>query len=144
MEVSSFFGGIYLLKVNDRNSRARCEICSKLTIKTPERSWWRRPGTWCNSGTKGPKRGTSELWDHLTTRDSPQSLKVLPGTLLRFKRGTQYPSQSLKVEPRDPLQSVKMDPYNISSLLYLLHSRWIQILNIWKSENFFMETIFNE
>ena len=27
----------YLLKVNNRNTRARCEICSKLTIKTPER-----------------------------------------------------------------------------------------------------------
>ena len=29
--------GIYLLKVNNRNSRTRCEICSKLTIKIPER-----------------------------------------------------------------------------------------------------------
>ena len=29
--------GIYLLKVNNRNSRTRFEICSKLTIKTPER-----------------------------------------------------------------------------------------------------------
>ena len=27
----------YLLKVNNRNTRAMCEICSKLTIKTPER-----------------------------------------------------------------------------------------------------------
>ena len=29
--------GIYLLKVNNRNTTTRCEICSKLTIKTPER-----------------------------------------------------------------------------------------------------------
>ena len=29
--------GIYLPKVNKRNSRTRCEICSKLTIKIPER-----------------------------------------------------------------------------------------------------------
>ena len=29
--------GIYLLKVNNANSRTRCEICSKLTIKTPGR-----------------------------------------------------------------------------------------------------------
>ena len=29
--------GIYLLKVNNRNTRTMCEICSKLTIKTPER-----------------------------------------------------------------------------------------------------------
>ena len=27
---------IYLFKVNNRNTRKRCEICSKLTIKTPE------------------------------------------------------------------------------------------------------------
>ena len=29
--------GIYLLKVNNRNTRTRCEICSKLVIKIPER-----------------------------------------------------------------------------------------------------------
>ena len=29
--------GIYLLKVNNRNTRASCEICSELTVKTPER-----------------------------------------------------------------------------------------------------------
>ena len=28
--------GIYLLKLNNRNTRTNCEICSKLTIKTPE------------------------------------------------------------------------------------------------------------
>ena len=39
--------GIYLLKVNNRNTRTRCEICSKLTIKTPERR--RRRFTPCSS-----------------------------------------------------------------------------------------------
>ena len=34
--------GIYLLKVNNRNTRSRSEICSKLTIKTPEWRHWRR------------------------------------------------------------------------------------------------------
>ena len=33
---------IYLLKVNNRNTRKSCEICSKLTIKTPERCQWHR------------------------------------------------------------------------------------------------------
>ena len=33
---------IYLFKVNNRNTGKRCEICSKLTIKTPERRHWRR------------------------------------------------------------------------------------------------------
>ena len=36
--------GICLLKVNNRNTRTRCEICPKLTIKTPERREWRRSG----------------------------------------------------------------------------------------------------
>ena len=34
--------GIYMFKVNNRNTRTKCEICSKLTIKTPERCHWRR------------------------------------------------------------------------------------------------------
>ena len=29
--------GIYLLKLNNRNCRTRCEICLELTTKTPER-----------------------------------------------------------------------------------------------------------
>ena len=38
---SDFPAGIYLLKVNNRNTRIKCEICSKLTIKTLERRHWR-------------------------------------------------------------------------------------------------------
>ena len=34
---------MYLLKVNNRNTRKRCEICSKLTVKTPERCQKRYP-----------------------------------------------------------------------------------------------------
>ena len=59
--------GIYLLKVNNRNTRTRREICSKLTIKTPERRSWRRSGVFIvnfehishlvlvKGGTKGRK-----------------------------------------------------------------------------------------
>ena len=36
-EICFYPAGIYLLKVNNRNTRTRCEICSKLTIKIPER-----------------------------------------------------------------------------------------------------------
>ena len=32
--------GIYLFKVNNRNTWTMYEICSKLTIKIPERCWW--------------------------------------------------------------------------------------------------------
>ena len=34
----------YMFKVNNRNTRLRYEICSKLTIKTLERRHWRRAG----------------------------------------------------------------------------------------------------
>ena len=33
-----------MFKVSYRNIRTRCEICSKLTIKIPERCHWRRSG----------------------------------------------------------------------------------------------------
>ena len=36
--------GIFLVKVNNRNTRTRCEIYSNLTIKTPDRRYCRRPG----------------------------------------------------------------------------------------------------
>ena len=34
-----FSANIYLFKANNRNTRKRYEICSKLTIKTPERRY---------------------------------------------------------------------------------------------------------
>ena len=34
----------YMLKVNNRNTRTRCEICSKLIMKPPERRQWRHSG----------------------------------------------------------------------------------------------------
>ena len=33
-----------MFEVNNINSTAMCEICSKLTIKVPERRQWRRSG----------------------------------------------------------------------------------------------------
>ena len=32
----NFPAGNYMFKVNNKNTRTRCETCSKLTIKTPE------------------------------------------------------------------------------------------------------------
>ena len=42
--VSCIQAGSYIFKVNNWNNRTRCEICSKLTIKTPEWRHWRRSG----------------------------------------------------------------------------------------------------
>ena len=36
--------GNYMFKVSNRNTRTRYEVCSKLTIKTPERRQWHRSG----------------------------------------------------------------------------------------------------
>ena len=36
-------GNNYLFKINNRNTRKRCEKCSELTIKTPELHQWRAP-----------------------------------------------------------------------------------------------------
>ena len=41
---TSYPAGIYMLKVNKTNIRTKYEICSKLTIKTPERLQWRHSG----------------------------------------------------------------------------------------------------
>ena len=35
--LKSFPANVHLFKVNNRNNRKRCKICSKLTIKIPER-----------------------------------------------------------------------------------------------------------
>ena len=61
--IESYLVGIYLLKVNDRNTKTRCEICSKLTIKTPERHLVSPPWVFftfylfhhCTNGTKSHK-----------------------------------------------------------------------------------------
>ena len=42
--IFEFPAGNYMFKVNNGNARTRCEIYSKLTIKTPERRHWRRSG----------------------------------------------------------------------------------------------------
>ena len=36
--------GNYFFRVNNRNTRTRREICSRLTIKIPELRYWRRSG----------------------------------------------------------------------------------------------------
>ena len=44
VEILYYPVGIYLLKVNNKNTRTRYETLSKLTIKTPEWRHWRRSG----------------------------------------------------------------------------------------------------
>ena len=58
---STFPATIYLLKVNNRN-RTRCEICSELTIKTPELRQWRLQ-TVCTTATFGFCKSHFEIMD---------------------------------------------------------------------------------
>ena len=44
IKYNNYPAGNCMFKVNNRNTRARCEICSKLTIKIPERCQLRRSG----------------------------------------------------------------------------------------------------
>ena len=37
-------GDNFMLKINNRNTKTRCEMCSELTLKIPERRHWRRSG----------------------------------------------------------------------------------------------------
>ena len=63
--------GNYMFKVNNRNTRARCEKCSKLTIKTPERRriWDPFKYLWWNVFGKLPISGFNPL--------------IVPGTFQR-------------------------------------------------------------
>ena len=46
MDIFSFTkpAGNYMFKINNRNTRARCEICSKVKIKATEPQQWRLSG----------------------------------------------------------------------------------------------------
>ena len=69
---------------NNSNIRKRCEICSELTMETPERCQWGHgvkvgPGP-LDPGPQNPG-----------TRNPPQSLDVGPGNPLNFKSGSPGP-----------------------------------------------------
>ena len=42
MKIKSYPTDIYLFKVNNKNTKTMCEICSKLTMKKTERCYKRR------------------------------------------------------------------------------------------------------
>ena len=56
--------GIYTFKVNNRNTRTRCEICLKLTIKTTERRMASRKSTTQTSTTLNPSSASLTKWSN--------------------------------------------------------------------------------
>ena len=53
--------GIYCIKVNKENARSKCEICSKLTMKTPESGV-----SIVDMEQVNADRVTSKHWDYVT------------------------------------------------------------------------------
>ena len=85
--------GIYLLKVNNRSTRTRCEICSKLTIKTPERPLRKIPKfhliSWCGNFVERQSF-------HIASGESLETMRKLylstkfPHQDIRWNYGTLY------------------------------------------------------
>ena len=70
-----FPAGIYLLKVNNRNTRTGCEICSKLTIKTPERRHHWTPFTYYTLGTDTTASVTRNTHIKKSCKDSRRKVR---------------------------------------------------------------------
>ena len=83
---------IYLLKVNNRDTRERYEICSKITIKTLKERQWRRSGVFLVN------------FEHISHLFLVFLLLVLNMHLLTSCRLT-----------------VKSELYNLSDLIYTFH-----------------------
>ena len=64
------------------------------------------------------------FWDPGTQDELPQSLKVGPGTTLKFKRGTPGPPSKLKVRPQDLLQSLNLGPPHLSLINSVFSKKW--------------------
>ena len=75
---------IQLFKVNNKNTRKRREICSKLTIMTPERLQWRSSGVFIINLEHIP-------YLFLVLLLLTLSRKLLTGLRLRFKNGSKIP-----------------------------------------------------
>ena len=64
MQVNQWFTriwNIYLLQVNNRNTRKRCEICSRLTNKDTRKRHWLRTSDQVNVCWEGNSRSTSSM-----------------------------------------------------------------------------------
>ena len=114
---SDFPADIYLFKVNTKNTKAMCEICSKLTIKTPKRLYWRFSGVfdalngfhiffWCfpvgicllkvnNSNTRTRCETCSKL--KTKTPEQRHYFEYCLAFIISPKSGYKYVNSSLKI-----------------------------------------------
>ena len=59
-----FPAGNYMFKVNNRNTRTKCEICSKLTIKTPESHHWHSLSKTVKATTARTRSNEKVKWEN--------------------------------------------------------------------------------
>ena len=86
--------GNYMFKVSNGNTRQRCEICSKLTIKPPKRCHWRRFGGFivnfehishlCSSVSIVNFEQANAGWDDTTIAFTPATLFHLQQNVWRL------------------------------------------------------------
>ena len=82
--------GIYLLKDNNKNIKIRCERCSKLTIKAPERRQWRlKPASkttpWVFSRFLNCKNGAkSRKASHVNSKSFTINMHLSPKALFQY------------------------------------------------------------
>ena len=97
--------GINMFKVNNRNTRTRCEVSSKLTIKTPERRHGRRSGVfivdfqYISHLVLAGKYRLGQQWNskQIGIRDCLQTSPLLLKANITLK--TQNPSKPFKTLP---------------------------------------------
>ena len=80
-----------MFKVNNRNTRKRCEICSKLTRKIPddviEVVWWFYCWLWisiCQLGKKNIFRSLSTIFDGAVIKKALKNFTIFTGKHLRL------------------------------------------------------------
>ena len=93
----------YSFKVNKRNTRERCEICSKLTIKAPKQSHWRHSrvfgvnvADWVNADWVQANNAYDDTWN--------LKLKIWKNTLTKFcRKNNNWIPPTIEPQNRQPL-----------------------------------------
>ena len=105
----------YMFKVNHGNTRRRCEICSKLTIKTSERRQW---------GGSGAFIFNFEHISHLVlvfllltlSRQMPAGLRIFQANIHLFKVSNRNTRKRCKTLKRHQNYVIDVVPLSLKSL----------------------------
>ena len=114
----------YMFKVNNRNPRGRCEICSKLTIKTPEWRQWHH-GMLLVTVATYTKIKLRELTNKIKIKNS--ELKILKSSnFLTFSWSANWRMELfffffLQINKETRISISKFNKYNLDIFLFNQH-----------------------